>query len=184
MVFSRLQNHGLKLAPKKCHLLKWKLKFLGHIITENGVSTDPEKVEVIANLTEKDLMMEDGCTPSPRKLRSVPGMFKYYKQFIEIFTILARPLYKLTSGPKSKPRSQHPKWHKLSPANWTMVCQEAFQSLKQTLLDTMVLAHPDFNKPFILSVDASTYGLGACLSQVAEGEQRARPVAFASKSLN
>lgn len=108
MVFSRLQNHGLKLAPMKCHLLRWKLKFLGHIITENGVSTDPEKVEVITNLTGKDLMMEDGCTPSPRKLRSVLGMFNYCNHFIH-FSALARPLYKLTSEPKSKPRSQHPK---------------------------------------------------------------------------
>ena len=89
MVFSRLQNHGLKLALKKCHLLRQKLKFLGHIITENGVSTDPEKVEVITNLTEKELMMEDGCTPSPRKLRSVLGMFNYYNHFIEGFSTLA-----------------------------------------------------------------------------------------------
>lgn len=109
MVFSRLQNHGLKLAPKKCHLLRWKLKLLGHIITENSVSTDPEKVEVITNLTGKGLMMEDECTPSPRKLRSVLGMFNYCNHFIQGFSTLARPLYKLTSEPKSKPRSQHPK---------------------------------------------------------------------------
>lgn len=72
----------------------------------------------------------------------------------------------------------------MSPADWTIECQDVFQSLKQALLDSVVLAHPYFNKPFILSVDASTYGLGACLSQVAEGEQKARPVAFSSKSLN
>lgn len=184
MVFSRLQNHGLKLSPKKCHFLQRQLKFLGHVVSEEGVSTDPDKVAVIANLTERDLMLEDGCTPSPKKVRSVLGMLNYYNHFIEGFSAKARPLYKLTAEQGSKGHSKRVRFKKLSPEDWTTECQQSFLSLKEALLQTVVLAHPDFDKPFVLSVDASSYGLGACLSQVADGEQRARPVAFASKSLN
>ncbi len=68
--------------------------------------------------------------------------------------------------------------------DWTQECRDAFNALKQALLGRVVLAHPNFDKPFLLSVDASSNGLGAVLSQVAEGEEVARPIAFASKSLN
>ncbi|KAJ7997122.1 hypothetical protein DPEC_G00225680 [Dallia pectoralis] len=69
-------------------------------------------------------------------------------------------------------------------SDWTPECGEAFRMLKQALLDNAALAHPDFNRPFLLSVDASSNGLGAVLSQLSAGDDVARPIAFASKSLN
>lgn len=57
-------------------------------------------------------------------------------------------------------------------------------ALKEALLSNVVLAHPDFSRPFILATDASSEGLGAVLSQLSPGESRARPIAFASKSLS
>ncbi|KAJ8396772.1 hypothetical protein AAFF_G00013710 [Aldrovandia affinis] len=72
----------------------------------------------------------------------------------------------------------------LTSADWTPECREAFNLLKQALLEKVTLAHPDFSKPFLLSVDASSNGLGVVLSQVGEGEDIAQPVAFASRSLN
>ena len=65
--------------------------------------------------------------------------------------------------------------------------RRGFQEAKtkaKALLDNAALAHPDFSRPFLLSVDASSNGLGAVLSQLAEGESAARPIAFASKSLS
>ena len=59
MVFSRLREHGLKLAQKKCHFLRRSVKLLGHFIDENEVATDPEKVQAITAIDEEDLMMED-----------------------------------------------------------------------------------------------------------------------------
>ena len=56
MVFERLKVHNLKLAPKKCHLLRPSVRFYGHIIDKNGIATDPEKVKAIVNHSEKDLM--------------------------------------------------------------------------------------------------------------------------------
>ncbi len=68
LVFTRLRAHGLKLAPKKCHLLRRSVQFLGHVIDEKGVAADPDKVQAITAMTERDLMMEDEATPSQKKI--------------------------------------------------------------------------------------------------------------------
>ncbi|KAL6481199.1 hypothetical protein MHYP_G00092790 [Metynnis hypsauchen] len=70
MVFGRLRDHGLKLAPKKCYLLRRSVRFLGHIVDVNGVATDPDKVKTITSMSEADLMLDDGVTPSQRKIKS------------------------------------------------------------------------------------------------------------------
>ncbi|KAK3527276.1 hypothetical protein QTP86_018614 [Hemibagrus guttatus] len=62
MVFERLSAHGLKLAPKKCYFLRRSVGFLGHVVNEYGVVTDPDKIAAITAITEKDLMMDDGVT--------------------------------------------------------------------------------------------------------------------------
>ncbi len=64
LVFSRLSKHNLKLAPKKCMFLRRSVRFLGHVVTGNGVQTDPEKVKVISDIQTADLMEADGITPS------------------------------------------------------------------------------------------------------------------------
>lgn len=60
MVFERLHMHNLKLPPKKCHLLS--VHFLGHVIDNSGVSTDPAKVEAITKVSKPDLMFPGGRT--------------------------------------------------------------------------------------------------------------------------
>ncbi|KAI2666765.1 Retrovirus-related Pol polyprotein [Labeo rohita] len=72
---------------------------------------------------------------------------------------------------------------KLSSSDWTKECALSFEQLKSALLSSIVLAHPDFTQPFILSTDASLDGIGAVLSQVPVGESKVRPIAFASKVL-
>lgn len=185
MVFSRLREHGLKLAPKKCHLLRRSVKFLGHIIDEKGVATDPGKVQAITAMTEVDLMMEDGVTPSERKIKSFLGMVMYYQRFIPNCSSIAKPLFSLTAAATGKTnarRATH--FRRLSSTDWTQEQSKAFNQLKAALLSSVVLAHPDFSRPFVLSTDASLDGLGAVISQVPEGESKARPIAFASKSLS
>lgn len=56
LVFSRLKKHNLKLAPKKCFFLRWTVKFLGHVIRDNGVQKDPDKVKPINDVQVTDLM--------------------------------------------------------------------------------------------------------------------------------
>ena len=189
IVFQRLREHNLKLSPKKCHLLRRSVKFLGHIIDGEGVAVDPEKVEVIVKMSKTDLMEDDGCTPSVRRVKSFLGMVFYYQHFIPHCSAIAKPLFALTAGQKRKGKTskvgQNPGvFRKLKPVDWTEDCDAAFLSLKEKLLDCAVLTHPDFSKPLILSIDASLDGLGAVLSQVSEGESKARPIAFASKTLS
>ncbi|XP_055366431.1 uncharacterized protein LOC129604370 [Betta splendens] len=187
MVFQRLKIHNLKLAPKKCHFLRRSVRFLGHIVSADGIATDPEKVAAITSLTEADLMEPGTNIPSPRKVRSFLGMVVFYQQFIEACSSIARPLFSLTTGtksPRGKGRKRQQVHRKLTAADWTEECREAFHQLKKALLDHVLLAHPNFSEPFLLSVDASCNGLGAVLSQVPTGESTARPIAFASKSLS
>uniref|UniRef100_A0A3B1JCD7 ribonuclease H n=1 Tax=Astyanax mexicanus TaxID=7994 RepID=A0A3B1JCD7_ASTMX len=188
MVFQRLREHNLKLSPSKCQFLRRKVKFLGHIVSKEGVATDPAKVEAIVNITEQQLMENDGVTPSAEKIRSFLGMAIYYQHYIEHCSTLAKPLFQLTTGQKKPRRGKGAKkctqTRKLTPADWTIECKQALQNLKEALINQAMLAHPDFSKPFLLSVDASTRGLGAVLSQLQEGCDTARPIAYASKSLN
>ncbi|KAG1939019.1 interleukin-1 receptor accessory protein-like 1-A [Pimephales promelas] len=186
MVFERLRSHNLKLAPKKCFFLRRSVKFLGHIIDENGVSTDPSKIESITNMTSSDFMETDGVTPSQKRIRSFLGMINYYQHFVPKYSAIAQPLFQLLKGVKRKGKQHKNKMssRKLCASDWTQEQEEAFENLKASLVHSVVLAHPDFTRPFILSTDASLDGIGAVLSQVQAGETRARPIAFASKSLS
>ncbi|KAI4871772.1 hypothetical protein NFI96_001511 [Prochilodus magdalenae] len=189
VVLSRLRANNLKLSPKKCHFLRQSVRFLGHIINSEGVSADQEKVKVITDFTARDLMMEDGITPSQKRIRSFLGMVLYYQNFIPGCSSIAKPLFALTAGQKRKVRGDRGckrpgTFRELKPEDWTPACEAAFEGLKKALIDSVVLAHPNFEKPFLLSTDASLDGLGAVLSQVPDGEDRARPIAFASKSLS
>lgn len=185
IVFSRLRAHGLKLAPKKCQLLRRSVKFLGHVVDETGVSTDPDKVQAIASMVVSDLMMEDGITPSQKKIKSFLGMVMYYQQFIHDCSRIAKPLFALTAAPKGMRGNARgaAAFRKLHPNDWKEEHRNSFEQLKAALLESVVLAHPDFSRPFILSTDASQDGLGAVLSQLQDGESKARPIAFASKAL-
>lgn len=172
MVFSRLKNHNLKLAPKKCHFLQRSVKFLGHVISKSGVQTDLGKVEAINQEQVSDLMDSDGVTPSQKKIQSFLGMVLYYQHFIEDCSTKARPLFKLLSEQKTGGRTRRKRMHekkrscqvKLSADDWTSKCQDAFDTLKHDLSHSVTLTRPDFEKPFILTVDASFDGIGAILS--------------------
>ncbi|KAF7705597.1 hypothetical protein HF521_020883, partial [Silurus meridionalis] len=183
-----------RLSPAHYHKLKQTLDKMEQreIIrksTSEFASPDPMKVEAIVGVSEEHLMEADGVTPSMVKIRSFLGMVIYYQHFIENCSMIAKPLFQLTTGQK-KPRKMRvigkrsgAVW-KLTPGDWTDECRQAFVNLKMMLVKQVLLAHPDFPKPFILSVDASMSGLGAVLSQVQEGHAVARPIVFASKSLN
>ncbi|KAL0189246.1 hypothetical protein M9458_016345, partial [Cirrhinus mrigala] len=178
-------------APKKCHFLRKSVKFLGHVIDGTGVSVDEEKVKVISAFQKEDLIKEDGAIPSQKKIRSFLGMVLYFihSGFIPSCSRIARPLFNLTAGQKRSVKSASGRrragtFWELTPQDWTPDCDVAFEELKRALVVSVVLAHPDFERPFLLCTDASLDGLGAVLSQIPTGEDKARPIAFASKALN
>lgn len=158
-VLARLEEAGLKLKPKKCQLFCKEVTFLGHVISAEGVKTDPSKIQAVRDWAEPENVTQ---------LRSFIGFCSYYRRFVRGFADIAKPLHKLTE--------------KYQPYTWTEECGEAFRKLKETLCEATVLAHPDFTKEFILDTDASDYGIGAVLSQVIDGTERV--VGFASKTLS
>ena len=157
-VLDRLQEAGLKLKARKCQLFAKRVDFLGHVISEDGISTDPKKTECVQNWPVPTIVKE---------VRSFLGFCSYYRRFIFRFSEIAKPLHKLTQkGVRFK---------------WTKECQNAFQTLKTKLVNAPVLAHPDFNYGFILDVDACDQSIGAVISQKINGEEHA--IAFASRTL-
>lgn len=100
MVFQQLKAHNLKLAPKKYHFLQRSIRFLGHVVSGDGIRTDPDKVAAITSLTESDHMEQGTNVPSQRRIRSFLGMVVYYQQFIENCSSIAKPRFGLTTGSK------------------------------------------------------------------------------------
>jgi len=158
-VLQRLRNAKLKLKPSKCHFFQRRLKFLGHVVSSDGIETDPEKIQKITT-----------C-PAPRdlhELRGVLGLFSYYRRFVPQFSEIAKPLIKLTE----KNQGFH----------WGDAQDEAFKHLKQLLSEAPILVHPRKEGLFILDTDASDEGVGAVLSQVQDGEERV--ISYGSKALS
>jgi predicted aspartyl protease len=158
-VFERLKEAHLKLSPKKCHFFKTKVKFLGHIVSDEGVSTDPSKIKAV-----KDW-------PIPRnvkEVRSFLGLTSYYRKFIYKYADKAKALHKITE--------------KNQKFTWTEDCQKSFDALKQALISAPILAYPTREDFFILDTDASNVGMGSVLSQVQDGQEKV--ISYYSKSFN
>ena len=158
-VLKRLLENNLYAKLEKCEFDKDHVEFLGHVLSGKGVSTDPKKVQSI-----KDW-------PIPTCMKDVQrfvGLCNYYRRFIQNFAQIARPLHNLTK--------------KNVKFNWTEACQKAFEELKNRLISTPILMHPDPEKQYILECDASNYAIGAILSQY-DNEKRLHPVAYYSRSL-
>ena len=157
MVLSRLGNMNLKVKPKKCCMFERQLRYLGHLISEEGIAPDPEKIRA----------GRDWETPTSEKaLRSFLGLAGYYRRFVPNFGKLAAPLHALTSEPNKKAKNvkvveQNRQFVEL----WDDACSHSFNELKRLLTSSPILGHPDFEKTFILEVDASLQGLGTVLSQ-------------------
>lgn len=170
-VLGRLHQEGLKVKLEKCCFFKTEVKYLGHVISNNGVSTDPEKITAVANWPRPT----DVTT-----LRSFLGFASYYRRFVKDFSVIAAPLYNLI-GELGGSRDKKNARRSVSSA-WNLACEKSFQDLKGCLTNTPVLAYADFSLPFILEVDACQNGLGAVLSQEQEG--KVRPLAYASRTLS
>ena len=142
-VFQRLHKAGLKLKPSKCKLFQSQVGYLGHIVSQNGVSTDPDQVEAVAKW------------PSPPGVRELQGFFRtvsYYRQYIPDFATVAHPLHSMIA--------------KREPWRWTEGEQAAFNPLKESIMTALILGCPDHRRQYILDTDASRCGVGAALSQV------------------
>ncbi|XP_025833925.1 uncharacterized protein K02A2.6-like [Agrilus planipennis] len=153
-VIEVMKNSGFKLNKSKCIFEAKRIKFLGHIVSANGLEADPDKVEAIQAMK----------TPTNKtELQRLLGMITYLNKFIPNMSDLTNPLRDLL--------------HKNTSFTWDFYHKEAFKKIKQLLQSPPVLRLYDVNKPVTLTVDASSKNLGAALLQ--EGQ----PIAYGARAL-
>jgi len=158
-VLDRLRSAGLKLKPEKCALFKRSVTFLGHVVSQARIATDPVKTKAVA----------EWPTPtSLKELRSFVGLASYYCRFVKGFADIAAPLHALAK--------------KGQMFCWSTEAQTAFETLKGALISPPVLAMPNDIGEMILDTDASDATIGAVLSQVQDGVEKV--IAYASRSLD
>jgi len=158
-VLERLRKAGLQADIKKCEFSVTRTKYLGFIISTDGIEVDPEKIEVIREWKEPRTV---------KGIQSFLGFCNFYRRFIRNYGNIARPLTRLTRQD--------------TPFIFDSDCSEAFQELKERLLSAPILRHYDPNFETMLETDASDGVVAGILSQRhPDGEWH--PVAFFSKTM-
>ncbi|XP_057719556.1 uncharacterized mitochondrial protein AtMg00860-like [Arachis stenosperma] len=137
-----LKEKKLYTKLYKCEFWKKEVKFLGYVVSKQGIAVDLSKVEVVTNWWRPTSVIE---------IRSFLGLAGYYRRFIKGFLQIAFSLTRLTQ--------------KDTPFVWTLECEESFQALKQKLTTAPVLVIPVPNESFEVYCDASLKGLGCFLMQ-------------------
>lgn len=135
-----LRDHKLYANLKKCDFWLEEVRFLGHIISKNGLSVDPRKIKAVVNWESPENMTE---------IRSFLGLADYYRPFVEGFSTIAVPMTKLTRTNE--------------PFVWSQGCEDSFQQLEQRLTRAPILTLPVGSGGFVVYFDASGIGLGCVL---------------------
>ena len=152
VLFEKLQSADLKLKEVKCNFLKKHIQYLGHIVSGEDIMPLPEKLDSIQKMLPPK---------TPREVKQFLGLIGYYRKFIPRFSDLARPLNALT--------------RKNVEFEWTQICQESFNLLKDSLMTEPILTYPDPYLPYVLCTDASKYAWACVLTQekthISEGKE-------------
>ena len=148
-----LKRENLYVELSKCEFGKTSLNYLGHIVGGGELKIDPSKVAVIVKWPKPK---------SATKVRSFLGAAQYWRKFISIFSSIAAPLHALTGLNKV--------------FQWGGKQQKAFDTLKERISTTPILALPDLQHPFETKTDASEYAMGAVLMQ------HKKPICFHSET--
>lgn len=159
-VLERLRAAGLKLRPDKCNMLQTEVVFLGHIVSQSGISPDPANIMKIAEW------------PRPvnaKQAKQFVATGSYYRRFVRDYAKIARPLIDLTK--------------KDSSFVWSQDCEDAFDAIKKALMGPEIMGYPmNSAGSFCLDTDASGTGIGGVLSQMQSGRERV--IAYASRGMN
>jgi len=149
-VFTKIRNAKLRLNGEKSHFALSEVKYLGHRFSRECISMDESKVEAIKTYPRPSNVKE---------LRSFLGLCNYWKRFVCSYSAISHPLRVLLQ--------------KGVPYLWGEEQEQAFNTLKNKLCQSPILAFPDMQKPFLVTTDACKTGLGYMLSQLdSEGRER------------
>jgi predicted aspartyl protease len=160
-VLGRLKAEGYYAHPGKCQFMKSEVNFLGHVVSRRGVSMQQHKVQAVKSWP---------VPTTVKDVRAFLGLAGFYRRFVKGFASVAKPLTDLTCV---KDRDG---WE------WGSTEQQAFDTLKQALIEAPILAHPDPQRQWIVQTDASGFAIGAVLSQK-QDDGTVRPVAYWSEKL-
>jgi hypothetical protein len=123
----------------KCVFGNDKVDYLSHVISKAGVAMDAEKLHAIKNWQ---------LPQNIKQLRGFLGLTSYYRKFVKVYDIICKPLTKLL---------------KKDAVGWDQEATLAFESLKEAMVNPLVLSQPDLSKPFVIKTNASGPGIGAIL---------------------
>ncbi|XP_057724546.1 uncharacterized protein LOC130940433 [Arachis stenosperma] len=141
-VLERCTKTNLVLNFEKCHFMVKQGIVLGHIVSKEGISVDPAKINVISSLPYPS---------SEREVRSFLGHAGFYRRFIKDFSKVALPLSRLLQKDTEFELSKE--------------CMEAYDKLKVALTQAPIVRGPNWTQPFEIMCDASNYAIGAGLAQ-------------------
>lgn len=157
-VLAKFMEHNVTVNLDKCQFFKSEARFLGHIISNQGVKMDKSKIETVKNFKAPN---------NKKELQSFLGFINFYRRFIDKFAHIIEPLIELVR--------KDTKWV------WNNHHQKAFEDTKSTFLQEVTISFPDFSQPFYLNTDASTVAIGGELFQKINGERHT--LGYASRTL-
>jgi len=158
-IFTNLLQSGATLNFSKCNFFKSSVKFVGHIISTNGISKDPEKIQAI----------RDYPRPlNPKQTQSFLGLLNFYNHFTDKYAEYAAPLNDLIR--------KNATW------KWGEKEENSFLKLKEELSKDINLNSPDYDKQFFIQCDASSIGVGGVLYQLRDNGEK-QIIACYSKKL-
>ena len=169
VIFDKLYTSGIKLSPSKCDLFQSQLVFLGHVISNEGISADPSKIDSIKKWNKPSTIEE---------MKSFLGFANYYRRFIKSYAEYAAPLENMIKFSSQGNQNMLKKVQLV----WSYHSEKCFKDLKLALISAPVLGYPSHSGEYILDCDASHDCMGAVLSQLQHGREVV--ISYSSKKMS
>ena len=162
-VFHKLARRNHSLKPSKMSILREKVKYLGHVCTEQGLEPSTEHKEAIAKMPYPAYLDR---TINITSLRSFIGMVKYLRRYIKDCAKFCSVLNELLCND--------------SDLVWKKQHQDAWDELVKAVVENVGIHHPNYHHPIYVCTDGSKMGIGGYLYQAIDGEERI--ISFYSRS--